>query len=299
MNNNLRGSLEMSAAMVISGTIGLLVLLSGRPVTEVVFWRCLFGALTLLPVCLALGHFKRGQITRRQVFLAAVGGAAIVANWLLLFASYSRASISIATAVYNVQPFMLVGLGVLLLNERLTRARLFWLVLSFGGVLLIVQARPPAQAGGSDYLMGIVMALGAAFFYAVTAFITKSLRGMPPHLIGLIQTAVGIVLLLPLSLTATPIATSSWPYLVTLGVVHTGVMYVLLYGAIQRLPTYLTGALSFIYPIVAFIVDAWAFGHRPQALQLLGAGAILLGAAGMLMGWSLRRGTTYTDSKQT
>ena len=34
----------------------------------------------------------------------------IVGNWVLLFASHSRASIAIGTAVYNVQPFML-GLG--------------------------------------------------------------------------------------------------------------------------------------------------------------------------------------------
>ena len=41
--------------------------------------------------------------------LAVLSGVAIVGNWVLLFASYSRASIAIGTAVYNVQPFMLVG----------------------------------------------------------------------------------------------------------------------------------------------------------------------------------------------
>jgi drug/metabolite transporter (DMT)-like permease len=51
---------------------------------------------------------------------------------------------------------------------------------------------------------------------------------------------------------------------VTLGIVHTGLMYVLLYGAIQKLPTALTGALSFIYPIAAIFVDWFAFGHRLQ-----------------------------------
>ena len=36
--------------------------------------------------------------------------------------------------------------------------------------------------------------------------------------------------------------------LVTLGVVHTGLVYILMYGAIQKLPTHLQGSLSFIYP---------------------------------------------------
>jgi len=69
--------------------------------------------------------------------------------------------------------------------------------------------------------------------------------------------------------------------------VHTGVMYVLLYGAIQKLPTALTGALSFIYPIVAIFVDWFAFGHRLDAVQWVGVVAILLAAAGMQQGWSI------------
>ncbi|MFP5429010.1 MAG: hypothetical protein ACLGJA_25040, partial [Gammaproteobacteria bacterium] len=39
-----RGSVEMMVAMLISGTIGWFVLVSGQPVLEVVFWRCVFGA---------------------------------------------------------------------------------------------------------------------------------------------------------------------------------------------------------------------------------------------------------------
>ncbi|MFC4298305.1 DMT family transporter [Castellaniella hirudinis] len=289
MTDNTRGTLEMTAAMVISGTIGWLVVLSGRPVTEVVFWRCLFGALTLLPVCMAMGFVRRGQATRRQLMLAALGGVAIVCNWLLLFAAYSRASISIATAVYNTQPFMLVGLGVLFLQERLTRAKLGWLLLSFVGVLLIVQAQPDADTGGGDYLLGIGMALGAAFFYALAALITKMLKGVPAHLIALVQVCVGTVLLLPMALhSSEAMAPSSWALLVTLGIVHTGFMYILLYSAIQRLPTPMTGTLSFIYPVVAFLVDAFAFGHRLHPIQMVGAAAILLAAAGMMLGLKWR-----------
>ena len=43
-----RGVWQMSLAMIISGSIGAFVLLSGLPVMDVVFWRCLIGALTLL-----------------------------------------------------------------------------------------------------------------------------------------------------------------------------------------------------------------------------------------------------------
>ncbi|WP_323150420.1 DMT family transporter, partial [Pseudomonas oryzihabitans] len=69
---------------------------------------------------------------------------------------------------------------------------------------------------------------------------------------------------------ALPQGVDAWASLLTLGIVHTGLMYVLLYGAIQKLPTALTGALSFIYPIAAIFVDWFAFGHRLELLQWIG-----------------------------
>ncbi len=281
-----RGAAEMTAAMLISGTIGLFVVLSGQSVFNVVFWRCAIGAGTLVLVCVAMGLFRRGMITRRQLGLAALGGIAIVVNWLFLFAAYPRASISIATAVYNTQPFMLVAMGTIFLRERPTRAALVWLALAFLGMLAIVQGKP--QAGfGDDYLVGIALALAAAFCYALAAIVAKRLTGVSPHLIALIQLAVGIAMLAPLAdFGSLPSDAAGWAPLVTIGIVHSGLMYILLYGAIQKLPTSLTGALSFIYPVVAILVDFVAFGVRLGPLQVAGAGLILLAAAGSTLGWS-------------
>jgi drug/metabolite transporter (DMT)-like permease len=287
MNERLRGSAEMAAAMTISGTIGWFVLRSGQPVIDVVFWRCVFAAITMSIVCAVLGLLRRDALTGRQALLAAVGGMAIVLNWLLLFGAYGRASISVATVVYNTQPFMLVGLGMVVFKERLTLAAMIWLGIAFAGMLLLVEAGPQSGFGGADYLIGIAMSLGAAFCYAVGAITTKALTGVPRYLIVLIHVLVGTLMLAPLAHLATPPeGRVTWTLLIALGVIHTGLGFILLYGAIQKLPTSLTGALSFIYPLVAIVVDMMAFGHRLQALQFLGAGAILIAAAGMTLGWS-------------
>ena len=289
MNEGIRrGTLEMISAMLICGTIGWLVVVSGQPVLDVVFWRCVFGAATLLVICAAMGLLRPGVLTRATFGLALLSGAAIVGNWVLLFGSYSRASIAIGTAVYNVQPFLLVLLGALFLGEKVTAQKLAWLGLSFIGMLAIVSAHGEAGQVGSDYLGGIALALGAAALYAVAALLIKRLTGVPPHLIALIQAVTGVLLLAPwANLSPLPQAPTAWASLATLGIVHTGIMYVLLYGAIQKLPTALTGALSFIYPIAAIFVDWFAFGHRLTPLQWLGVVAILLAAAGMQRGWSL------------
>jgi len=287
MQTKLRGALEMSAAMVISGTIGWFVVRSGQPLADLLFWRCVFGAATLLAACIVLGVLRRG-LTLRTFALAAFGGIALVANWVLIFASFSRASISIATAVYNTQPFMLVALGALLFSERLTAMKLGWLCIAFAGVVLVAQAKHGGGGDGTAYFTGVLMALGAAFCYAVAAIVAKKLGDMAPHLIALIQVCVGIVLLAPFAnLRALPTDAGTWGVHLTMGVIYTGLVFILLYGAIQKLPTTVAGALSFIYPLVAIGVDFVAFGQRLAPAQLAGAAAILIAAAGMTFGWTL------------
>lgn len=287
MNDRTRGTIEMTVAMIILGTIGWFVVLSGQPVLTLVFWRCVFGAAALLVVCAALGLLQ-GIWNRRVLIFSALGGIAIVLNWLLLFGSYSRASIAVATAVYSTQPFILVGLGVLFLSEKLTVAKLVWLTFAFGGVVLIMQAKPDVGYVGTDYFMGVLMAFGASFFYALTALFTKKLTGTPPHLIALIQVCIGTVMLMPFAdLTNLPKDTETLGHLVVLGVVYTGLMFTLQYGAIQRLPTHLIGSIYFVYPVVAILVDVLAFGHRLHLAQVAGAAAILVAAAGMNLGWTV------------
>ncbi|HBQ2958821.1 DMT family transporter [Klebsiella pneumoniae] len=281
-----RGVWQMSLAMIISGSIGAFVLLSGLPVTDVVFWRCLIGALTLL-VFIVLSRQPFSRLTRFTLALAVIGGAALVVNWLLLFAAYSRISIGMATVVYNTQPFMLVLMGMVL-GERVSAVKWGWLLLAFGGVVILLSSKlTPAHEEGLT--TGVLLALGAAFFYALTAIIARKLHPLPAQHIAFIQVLVGVVMLLPLVHAPELTASFPWRYLLILGIVHTGIMYQLLYSAIQKLPTPVTGSLSFIYPLVAMVVDYLVFHHALSAVQLLGGMLILFAAAGNNLGWGEKK----------
>lgn len=283
-----RGAAEMTMAMLMSGTIGWLVVSSQQSPFNVVFFRCIFGGATLGLVCAVLGLFRRKLFSWKMLGLALLGGAAIVINWVLLFAAYSRASISMATAVYNTQPFMLVALGALVFRERISASTVAWLAVAFVGLVFVVKVEPAVLAVPGQYLVGVAYAVGAAAMYAVSSIITKRLKGTPPHLIALIQVSLGVVMLAPfVRFDALPTTGMHWLELIVLGIVNTGLMYVLLYGAIQKLPTSMTGALSFIYPVVAIIVDRVAFGQTLAWIQVLGAVLILLAAAGVNLGWRI------------
>ncbi len=282
-----RGVLEMVTVMLLSGTIGWLVLVSGQDPVTVVFFRCLIGALVL---SLLARRLPPTLWTKRTLILAVMGGIALVGNWLLLFASFSLASISMATAAYNVQPFILVALAALVRREALPLWKFIWLSVAFGGLLLVVQVEPDVLIEPGAYLTGIGLALGAAFLYAVFSLITKQLTGIAPQRLARLQLVIGTLVLAPLlSWQALPTAPQTWAILIILGVVHTGVMYALLYSALQRLPTSLTAALSFLYPIAAILVDYWAFGQKLHPSQMIGGALILTAVAGVSFGWSFRK----------
>ncbi|STS60487.1 drug/metabolite transporter permease [Klebsiella pneumoniae] len=214
-----RGVWQMSLAMIISGSIGAFVLLSGLPVTDVVFWRCLIGALTLL-VFIVLSRQPFSRLTRFTLALAVIGGAALVVNWLLLFAAYSRISIGMATVVYNTQPFMLVLMGMVL-GERVSAVKWGWLLLAFGGLVILLSSElTPAHEEGLT--TGVLLALGAAFFYALTAIIARKLHPLPAQHIAFIQVLVGVVMLLPLVHAPELTASFPWRYLLILGIVLPG-----------------------------------------------------------------------------
>ena len=275
-----RGMIEMAMAMFLSGTIGFFVVESGQNAFNVVFFRCLFGALFLAGFCYARGLFKETGLTRKTLLWTVIGGISLVFNWVLLFSSYKMASISIATAIYHTQPFFLLIIGAFVLREAISSDKIFWIIIAFIGVLLTINLDLSSFAIQSDYVVGLALALSAAILYAVATMITKQLKHIRPHLIALIQVTIGIALLWPFAQFAmlNEVTNTQWGYLLVLGGIHTCWMYILMYSAFQKLPTTIIAVMSFIYPAVAILVDYIAYDKTLYATQFLGIALILFGS---------------------
>ncbi|WOX22823.1 DMT family transporter [Streptomyces solicathayae] len=273
MRNETRGTVELTLAMVLSGTLGIFVVESGASAFNVVFFRCLFGALALGAYSLARGYFTGHGFTPKKLGLAALGGVFIVFNWVFLFEAYEAVSISFATVVYHTQPFFLVLLGAVLFRERITAAKFGWLAVAFAGLVLVSGVRP----GDTASLKGLGLALGAAVLYALSTVVTKRITGVRPHLIALVQVLVGLPLLLPFAdFGAAAGLGAGWGWLAGLGLIHTGLMYVLMYSAYAKLPTAKIAVLAFTYPAVAMVADWAVYGHHIGLVQALGVPLIVL-----------------------
>lgn len=276
---------SLALAMTIAGTVGAFVTESGQHPVTVVFWRCVFGSLFLAAWCLLRGYLPDRTLSPSRLALATLGGVCMVLSWTAFFAGFAMTSIATTTIVYHVQPFFVVLIGVVFLKERVSLDQLLWMLGAFVGVALasgLVVAHGHANA---KWALGIALTLGAALLYAVATILAKGLGQQRAEITVLCQTLVGVVLLAPFADIGHPIPPASWGWLAGIGVLHTGIAYVLMNSAFPRLTTPVIGILTFIYPVVAIVIDWALYGHPLGPAQAAGMALIALATLGVRLGW--------------
>jgi drug/metabolite transporter (DMT)-like permease len=284
-HQNKNGVIQMASAMALSGTIGFFVTEARQDAFNVVFFRCLFGALCLGIVCLFKGYLKPSYFTRKTTLLIVLGGVCIVFNWVFLFKSYGLTSITLGTTLYHTQPFYVILLGIPLFKERVSRSKILWICLAFIGMMFVTNLHVADLK--SSYFKGILYSLAAALLYGIATLVAKRLKGVPPHLIALCQITLGLVLLLPFTtLQEVPLVGPHWFYLSSLGLVHTCIMYILLYSAFQKLDTTKIAVLSFIYPAVSLFIDYLIYHTRLTPAQGFGVALIFLSSIAVNRNWN-------------
>ena len=279
----------MVAAGLLLGTIGIFVEEAGQDPATTVWFRCVFGLAALLAWGAARGRLR--ELTRlRGRALLAVGGAGVlmVVNWALFFAAIPRCSIAVATVVFHLQPFWLMAMGAGWLGERVTRAQWGAAGIALAGLALasgLADHSLAWWAGRGDYAVGLGMCLVGSLSYAGASLIARC-EGERSGSFALSagQCAVGAIALAPWALVrGLPAPGAPWFWLVGLGVLHTGLAYVLMYAGMARLPTGRIAVLQFVYPATAVMVDWLVYGRALAPLQMLGVGLI-----GVAL-WTLRR----------
>jgi drug/metabolite transporter (DMT)-like permease len=277
---------SLGIAMAIIGTVGAFATESGLDPVTIVFWRCIFGTLFLGAWCALRGYLRWQDLAVAKLGLAALGGICMVLSWTAFFAGFAMTSIATTTIIYHIQPFFVVLIGVLFLKERVTLDQILWMAAAFLGVVLASGLISPGPISAS-WALGIAMSLGAALLYAIATILAKGLGDQRPELTTLCQTITGCMMLAPFADFAQAVPTTSWPWLIGIGLLHTGVAYVLIYAAYPRLTTPMIGVLTFIYPLVAILVDWAIYDHPLGWAQAAGMVLIAGGTLAVRLGWRL------------
>ncbi|HEX4511179.1 MAG TPA: DMT family transporter, partial [Burkholderiaceae bacterium] len=270
----------MIAGGMLLGTIGIFVQEAGQDPATTVWFRCVFGLVALLAWGAARGRLRELTGLRGRALAAvAATGVFMVVNWALFFAAIPRCSIAVSTVVFHIQPFWLMAMGAWWLHERVAPVQWAAAGVALVGLALasgLVEHDAAWWAQRSSYATGLLMCLLGSLSYAGAGFIAK-VEGerLGSFALSAGQCAVGALALAPWPfLHGLPPPGAPWAWLVGLGVLHTGLAYVILYAGMARLPTGRIAVLQFVYPATAVLVDWGVYGRALSPLQMLGVALI-------------------------
>ena len=276
----MKSKLMFVTAMLIFGSIGLFV--RNIPISsgQVAAVRGLIGSLYLLISGMVIKQKISWKQVKKSFVLLFLSGAAIGFNWIFLFRAYHFTTIANATVSYYFAPVFVILFTPFILKERLKLYKIFCLICAVIGMFLIVGID---SGNGWEQLTGVGYGLLAAILYAGAILINKFLKGLGGLETTLIQLSIATIILIPYVIFTEEIALGnldikSWVLLITLGIFHTGLAYLLYFTSIQRLNSQTIAIFSYIDPISAILMSGLFLGERMTGIQMIG-GILILGAA--------------------
>lgn len=266
-------------AMLIFGTIGIFVRHVPLPSSVIALVRGVIGTIFLLVFSVLRRTPLNGGAIRSNLGMLVLSGACIGFNWILLFEAYRYTTVATATLCYYLAPVFVIAASPVLFKERLTLRKGICVGVALVG-MVFVSGVLETGISGSGELVGILFGVGAAVLYASVVLMNKTLTEVPGFERTIVQLGAAALSLLPYVLVTEWGTDMHWsgpvlPLVLVLGIVHTGIAYVLYFGAIKELPAQTSALLSYIDPVSAIILSAVFLREGLTVGGLVGAVLVL------------------------
>jgi len=244
--------------------------------------RVCIASLFLLPLLTLRGQLP--ALRRHWKLCFTVG----VLNSAIPFACLSWALLSISTglsALLNATvPLFGAAIAWWWLGDKLQGSRVLGLVVGFVGVALLALNRDAAGASGAgSSALAVIACLTACLFYGISASFTRRFLPGVPSLVLATGSQLGASLaLLPLTLWAWPTSPAplqAWGAVIALGVVCTGLAYVIFFRLIERTGPSRALSVTYAIPVFAILYGVVLLGESVTLWMGLCGAVIMLGTS--------------------
>ncbi|MGN1334497.1 MAG: DMT family transporter [Anaerovoracaceae bacterium] len=279
----MNAKIKITAAMVTFGTIGILVRYIPLPSSIIALVRGVLATIFLLAVMAGGKRWPDKTAITRNLVLLLISGALIGFNWILLFEAYNYTSVAVATLCYYLAPVFVIIASPFVLEEKLSMKKTLCVIAALAGMVLVSGVIQNYASGGNTEnlnLTGVLLGIGAGALYATIILMNKKLKDISSYDTTVMQLAAASIVLVPYCLLtvdmgALEVTPVSAVLLLIVGIVHTGIAYVLYFGSIKELPAQTVAIFSYIDPILAVLLSALLLKESMDMLSILGAILIL------------------------
>lgn len=282
MKSAVKSKIQLTASMLIFGSIGIFVKYIPMPSSAIAFARGLTGMIFLLLVVLLTGKKLSVRNIKNNMLVLIISGAALGFNWILLFEAYNYTTVATSTLSYYFAPFFVMLTAPFLLKEKLTLKQFFCVA---GALLGMIFVSGVIQNGipKAEEIKGILFGLGAAVLYAAVIILNKKLKEISAYEKTIMQLGVSAVVVLPYILLTEDVTTIEFEPLTVVmlfiaGIVHTGIAYALYFNSMKDLKAQTVAIFSYIDPAVAILLSAFVLKEKMDIFGIVGA-VLILGSA--------------------
>lgn len=275
----MNGKGKILTSMAIFGTVGIFVRFIPMASAAIAFCRGVLGCAFLLALMALTDKKPTWADIRKNGWILAVSGAAIGINWILLFEAYRHTTVAIATICYYLAPAF-VTLASPLVGEKLSGKKLGCIGVAMVGMVFVSGV---LQGNQESSLLGVVLGVGAAVFYASVILMNKKISPISAYdktfcQIGAASLVIVPYLLLTGDLSFSGMTPLGWGALLVLGIVHTGIAYALYFGGIKDVNAQTAAILSYLDPVLSILLSALILQERLDGFSITGA-ILILGSA--------------------
>lgn len=237
--------------------------------------RVCLGASVLWLVPAARQHLDREDVPR----LVALSVLWVAIPFTLFPLAEQRISSGLTGLLNGALPIFAVTIGSLMLRRLPGRTQAMGLMLGFLGIVAIAV---PTIAEGSSAAIGVAMGLSATVCYGVAINIAAPLTqryGALPVMARML--ALASIWTSPLGLLSLRGSTFTWPSLMsvtTLGIMGTGVAFVLMGRLVSRVGSARASFATYLIPVVALLLGMVFLSERVRVLSIVGIALVILGA---------------------
>ncbi len=280
---NERKSVLMNiVSMLIFGTIGIFRRYIPVSSAFLAFSRGLLGGLFLLIFIMVFHRTSKEKPALSAIVGLVISGAVMGVNWMLLFEAYNHTTVAVATLCYYMQPTIVVLLSPIIFKERLKLKECICAIIAILGMVL-VSGVIGGERLGTGNMSGILFGLGAAVFYSIVIIINKIIRGIDPYQKTVIQLFSAGMVMIPYMLVkggfyGVRLDLTTIILLFIVGLVHTGIAYVLYFGSMDGLRAQSVAILSYIDPVSALLFSAFLLKEPLNIVGIIGA-IMIIGSA--------------------
>jgi drug/metabolite transporter (DMT)-like permease len=232
---------------------------------------------------------------RIYLHLAVMAAINIVIPFTLITWAEQSVDSSIAAVLNGAVPLIVIVLAALTFHdEPITLNRLAGVIVGYVGVIVLVAPGLAAAAGGSE-VNGEIALLGSTVAYAIGAvYARRNIKGLRPMIPAVFQVGFAFVMVGILALaTENPFAvqwtTNAVVAVVWLGLLGSGLAYLLMFRLLSRIGATATSQLAYLLPVVGIITGALMLGESVDFPILIGTALILAGVTLVNGKWGERR----------